>query len=209
VYSHLKIFGIIGNYRFWYHHGEVLGEPETDSDVEEHGDSHGETEEGYNGMEELLMDMFPHETNPESNTVTSSEDEPNAEAAKFYKLLEELNQPLYKGSSISKLAATVKLLNTKNLGKWSNKSFSMLVKLLHKDFLPDNSTLPNSYYEAKKVMKELGLSYIKIDACYNNCMLYWDKDIDAQVCKICDRSRWKKDKHSGEEVVSVKGKKIS
>jgi hypothetical protein len=43
------------------------------------------------------------------------------------KLLEDLSQPLYEGTSISKLAATVKLLNTKSLGKWSNKSFSMLV----------------------------------------------------------------------------------
>nr|XP_034591753.1 uncharacterized protein LOC117853529 [Setaria viridis] len=214
VYSHFKIFGIIGNYRFWYHHGEVVGEPETDSDVEEDSASHGATEEGYNGMEELMMDLFPHETNPVSNIETppspneASDEEPNVEAAKFYKLLEDLNQPLYEGSSISKLAATVKLLNTKNFGKWSNKSFSMLVKLLRKDFLPDNSTLPNSYYEAKKIMKELGLSYIKIDACYNDCMLYWKDDIDAQFCKICNRSRWKKDKHLGKDIGSAKGNKV-
>jgi len=215
VYSHLKIFGIIGNYRFWYHHGEVLGEPETDSEIEEDGGSYEITEEeGYNGMEELMMDLFPQETNPISNTMTAPtpkeeyEQEPNVEAAKFYRSFEDLSQPLYEGSSISKLAATVKLLNTKNLGKWSHKSFSMLVELLRKDFLLDNSTLPNSYYEAKKIMKELGLSYIKIDACHNDCMLYWKNDIDAQFCKVCNRSRWKKDKHSGEEIVSAKGKKI-
>ena len=192
-----------------------MGEPETDSEIEEDGGSYEITEEeGYNGMEELMMDLFPQETNPISNTMTAPtpneeyEQEPNVEAAKFYRLLEDLSQPLYEGSSISKLAATVKLLNTKNLGKWSNKSFSMLVELLRKDFLPDNSTLPNSYYEAKKIMKELGLSYIKIDACHNDCMLYWKNDIDAQFCKVCNRSRWKKDKHSGEEIVSAKGKKI-
>jgi hypothetical protein len=50
--------------------------------VEDDGGSHGEIKDCYNGMEELL---FPHETNPASNTVAPaspnepSEEEPNAE----------------------------------------------------------------------------------------------------------------------------------
>jgi hypothetical protein len=157
VYSHLKIFGIIGNYRFWYHHGEVSGEAESDSEVEEHPDSQGATEDGYNGMEELLMDLFPQQINQPINEGTSHtspneafEEHPNDEAQKFYKLLDDLNQPLHEGSRTSKLSGIVKLLNTKNLGKWSNKSYTMLVELICKDFLPENSTLPNSYYKAKK-----------------------------------------------------------
>jgi phosphoserine aminotransferase len=77
-------------------------------------------------------------------------EEPNDEAAKFYKLLENYNQPLYQGSGTTKLSALVNLLNIKNMGKWSNKSFTMLLDYLRKDLLPQNSTLPNSYYEAKK-----------------------------------------------------------
>ena len=94
------------------------------------------------------------------------------------------------------------------MGKWSNKSFTELLDILLKDFLPDNSTLPGSYYEAKKIMNELGLSYKKIDACKNDCMLYWKEDEKAEFCKICSRSRWKQDKHSGENQKSLKGKKI-
>ena len=58
-------------------------------------------------------------------------------------------------------------------------------------------------------MKNLGLSYQKIDACKNDCMLYLGDDIGAQFCKVCERPRWKKSKHSGEDMVSTKGKKIA
>lgn len=111
-------------------------------------------------------------------------------------------------SRTSKLSALVNLLHVKNLGKWSNMSFTALLELLRKDFLPHDSTLPNSYYEAKKTIRELGLSYIKIDACKNDCMLYWKEDIDAESCKVCASSRWKEEKHTGEIKHSSAGKKI-
>ncbi|WVZ75536.1 hypothetical protein U9M48_023579 [Paspalum notatum var. saurae] len=214
VYSHLIAIGIIKNYRFWYHHGEVLGEPETDSEDVEDGDSHEAEEYDHSRAEDVLMDLFAECFNPISDNLdpanpNESVEEPNAEASKFYELLDELNKPLYEGSNTSKLSAVVKLLNTKNLGKWSNKSYSMLSELLRKDFLPVNSSLPASYYETKKIMKELGLRYQKIDACHNDCMLYWKDDINAESCKVCKRSRWKKNKHSGEDILSAKGKKIA
>jgi len=40
-------------------------------------------------------------------------------------------------------------------------------------------------------------------------MLYLGDDIGAQFCKVCERPRWKKSKHSGEDMVSTKGKKIA
>jgi hypothetical protein len=52
--------------------------------VEDNSGFHGEIKECYNGMEELMMDLFPHETKPASNTVAPaspnepSEVEPNA-----------------------------------------------------------------------------------------------------------------------------------
>jgi len=74
----------------------------------------------------------------------------------------------------------------------------MLLKLLKEDLLPDGSNLPNSYYEAKKVIRHLGLFYKKSDACKNDCMLYWNDDKSLVSCKVCAASRWKEDKHSGE-----------
>jgi hypothetical protein len=40
-------------------------------------------------------------------------------------------------------------------------------------------------------------------------MLYWKEEANADFCKICQRSRWKQDKQSGENKQSTKGKKIT
>ncbi|RVW21982.1 hypothetical protein CK203_110263 [Vitis vinifera] len=40
----------------------------------------------------------------------------------------------------------------------------MLLELLNEAF-PEGETLPSNYYEAKKILCDLGLHYIKIDAC--------------------------------------------
>ena len=93
------------------------------------------------------------------------------------------------------------------MGCLSNASFTMLLKILKEELLPYGADLPNSYYEARKIIKELGLSYNKIDACTNDCMLYWKDDNCLQSCKVCGASRWKDDKHSGETKLK-KGKKI-
>lgn len=213
VSSHLKAYEILRSYTFWYHHGEVLAEQENDIEVDEY-DSQEFNGEGYNGMQDLMEDLFPQCNTPGGDEATHEstdqgpEEEPNTDAAKFYALLDKYNQPLYEGSRTSKLSALVNLLHVKNLGKWSNKSFTALLELLRKDFLPHDSTLPNSYYEAKKTIRELGLSYIKIDACKNDCMLYWKEDIDAESCKVCGSSRWKEEKHTGEIKHSSAGKKI-
>ncbi|WMV09410.1 hypothetical protein MTR67_002795 [Solanum verrucosum] len=94
------------------------------------------------------------------------------------------------------------------MGRWSNASFTMLLKLLKDELLPDGANLPNSYYEAKKIIQELGLSYKKIDACANDCMLYWKEDSLLDSCKVCGASRWKINTHSGEKK-NKKGKKIA
>ncbi|XP_059292571.1 uncharacterized protein LOC132046040, partial [Lycium ferocissimum] len=94
------------------------------------------------------------------------------------------------------------------MGGWSNESFTMLLKMLKEELLPDGADLPNSYYEAKKVIRDLGLSYHKIDACVNDCMLYWKEDNLLDSCKVCGASRWKIEKHSG-EAKNRKGKKIA
>ncbi|XP_019260528.1 PREDICTED: uncharacterized protein LOC109238508 [Nicotiana attenuata] len=55
--------------------------------------------------------------------------------------------------------------------------------MLKEELLPDGADLPKSYYEAKKIIQDLGLSYNKIDACTNDCMLYWKEDVLLDSCK--------------------------
>ncbi|XP_060213001.1 uncharacterized protein LOC132640428 [Lycium barbarum] len=206
VETHLNVYGIIQNYTFWYHHGEVLGEPlsecEDDNEVEEC--------ESEDEIQEILRDLYPNHDERIANSGCDDlpEEEPNVEAKKFYSLLRDFEKPLYQSSKISKLSTLIKLLHIKSMGRWSNESFTMLLKMLKEELLPDGANLPNSYYEAKKVIRDLGLSYHKIDACVNDCMLYWKEDNLLDSCKVCGASRWKIEKHSG-EAKNRKGKKIA
>ncbi|XP_039134114.1 uncharacterized protein LOC120271498 isoform X2 [Dioscorea cayenensis subsp. rotundata] len=135
---------------------------------------------------------------------------PNNEASQFFKLLEDANKELYPGcSKFTKLTFIVRLYHIKCLSGWSNKSLDLLLALL-KEAFPEGETLPESFYELKKVVKDLGLDYKKIDACPNDCMLYWKEAAHDEICKICGVSRWKQmQKNLGATTSSeVKEKKI-
>ncbi|XP_020080846.1 uncharacterized protein LOC109704510 isoform X2 [Ananas comosus] len=65
----------------------------------------------------------------------------------------------------------------------------MLLELLI-DAFPEGTSLPRSTYEAKKVIKALGLSYEKIHCCPNDCLLFLGEKANDEVCHVCGSSRW-------------------
>ena len=67
------------------------------------------------------------------------------------------------------------------------------------------STLPKNYYETKKFIKSIGLGYISIHACENDCILYWKDHQKSESCPKCKVSRWKSARKSldGKHVYKV------
>ncbi|XP_050876050.1 uncharacterized protein LOC127079715 [Lathyrus oleraceus] len=66
---------------------------------------------------------------------------------------------------------------------------------LYEGYVFVDAKIPVSFYEAKKIINKLRLDYTKIDACPNDCMLYWgEENKDLEECKRCKTSRWKDDK---------------
>ena len=61
----------------------------------------------------------------------------------------------------------VKLMHVKVLNRWSNKSFDMLLQILKKAF-PEGANIPASYYDAKKMLRDLGLGYEMTDPLPND-----------------------------------------
>ena len=63
------------------------------------------------------------------------------------------------------------------------------IQLFNEVLLKCDVELPNSFYKAKKTILDFGLDYKKIDACVNDCMLYWkghcvrDKIWNDQLCE--------------------------
>jgi len=60
------------------------------------------------------------------------------------------------------------------------------------DILPEGNELPSSTYEAKKIMCPMGMDYVKIHACRNDCVLYRNEYADLDECPVCGISRYKK-----------------
>lgn len=84
--------------------------------------------------------------------------------------------------------------------------------MLKEELLPDGAHLQDSYDEAKKIIKELSLSYNKIDVCTNYCILYVKEVSKSDSCKFYRTSRWKIGTHSEEtmhkKVIKVASKSL-
>ena len=102
---------------------------------------------------------------------------------------------LYPGcNNYSTLRFLVRIHHTKLLGGWSDKSFNLLLDLLN-DAYP-TSKIPKNFNEARKLVKCLGLGYISIHACENDCILFRKGNANAISCPECNSSRWKSEKKS-------------
>ena len=77
------------------------------------------------------------------------------------------------------------------------------------DMLPLDAKLPKDHYEAKKIVRDLGLGYEKIHACPNDCILFWKENVNLEACPCCKVSRWKTNEASiaSKNASSNKGKK--
>ncbi|XP_075660213.1 uncharacterized protein LOC142630034 [Castanea sativa] len=209
--DHCWASGMLNNYKVWKFHGEsaaattatVCGSSHVEETLNEYGDFRG-----------MLHDLCPpHEMAPEpmeeGPTVQHADEGMNDEANKFYKMIGDVDKPLYEGcTKFSIFSAIVVLFQLKTLCGWTNKSFTMLLQVL-KDLLPSDAKLPKDHYEAKKIIRDLGLGYEKIHACPNDCMLFWKDNVNLDACPCCTASRWKTNEASvaSKNASSTKGKK--
>ncbi|KAL0361114.1 UNVERIFIED_CONTAM: hypothetical protein Sradi_3795900 [Sesamum radiatum] len=157
------------------------------------------------------MDKLVHDAFGVQDTDLNMEEEPNEQAKIFYKLLNDAQKELYPGcKQFSKLAFLIRLFHLKCIGKWSNKTFTMLLELLKEAFPDVTESLPNSYYEVQKIIGALGLTCVKIHACPNDCMSYWKEHANDTFCHVCKASRYVQNENNlvDEEDSSRKTKKV-
>ncbi|XP_077249195.1 uncharacterized protein LOC143888642 [Tasmannia lanceolata] len=184
--EHLFWRGMMKNYTTWVFHGEKSSHYTSTS-----RNSVVEEEDANDDMHEMLDDM--QEAMEGRNPTNEDRGEGGVDEAglSFYNLLRDAEQELYPGSKMfTKLSFIVELFHIKCLCGWSNKSFNMLLDLSKRAF-PEGVLLPKNMYETKKIIRELGLHYDMIDACPNDCMLYWRETANLTSCYKCGMSRWK------------------
>ena len=66
----------------------------------------------------------------------------------------------------------------------------MMLELLTK-VLPKDNLVPRLTYEAKKILHDLGMSHEHIDACKNDCALFWKENENLDECPVCEAPRYK------------------
>jgi len=123
-----------------------------------------------------------HEANEGSSEL-------NEEVNTFLKLIEDARQPLYPlCEEFSKLSIVIVMYHLKCLYEVTDRAFDAFVKLF-KRALPKDSTLPNSFEKIQNIIKQFGLGYQKIDACPNDCILFWKDKAELNMCPECDALR--------------------
>lgn len=185
VNDHLIIHGFKAGYEIcWDQHGESRPQE-------------GNQPEG--GVEQMLHDIFPfvgHNdgastsmADPVIDRMTNSVD-----VEKVRKLMDDADVPLYPGcDKMAKLEFLIRLYHAKCSNGFSNNGVNCILELLG-DILPDDARIPKNNYEASKIIEQLGFTYTKIHACPNDCMLYWEGDVNRNECTRCGISRWKQNK---------------
>ncbi|KAF7138426.1 hypothetical protein RHSIM_Rhsim07G0151800 [Rhododendron simsii] len=101
------------------------------------------------------------------------------------KLSEASQCGLYPGckKSDTLLAFVIEMLQVKVQYRWSNSSFNVFLSSLRR-FLPKGHVAPRSIDECKKLFRDLGLGYELIDACPNDCVLYWKENAHLENVPI-------------------------
>ncbi|BFG25009.1 hypothetical protein CerSpe_112830 [Prunus speciosa] len=172
VYDHLIEFGFDPTYNNWVWHGEMSNSSVDHEDVE---------------MPDMYI-MYRDAYFQDDGVVepTHEREEPS-----FTSFLEDAEIALFPGCmKYTKMFAVVVLYKFKAMHGLTENAYNDMLEIL-RDMLPDGNTLPDSLYSTKKLLNTFDLGYEKIDACVNECCLFW-KDLEhLDTCPKCDASRWK------------------
>ncbi|KAH7864273.1 hypothetical protein Vadar_027678 [Vaccinium darrowii] len=191
--EHMYAWGVVVGYSRWVYHGEEFDQ------VYNGHDSPTIEEESIivDEMQEILDDVRAEQSTNDGTDSTATghgSDMPNdfqGEGDRFARLMRDAEKELYPScQKFSVLSFIVMLLHIKIISKWSNNSFDMLLKLLS-DAFPHGATIPRTYKEAKKVIRDLGLHYEKTHVCKNDCVLFWKEYKFEDKCPSCNTPRYK------------------
>lgn len=118
----------------------------------------------------------------------------------------DIDVSLYKGCiNYTRLSVLLKLFNLKAKSGWSDKNFTYLLDLL-KQMLPEDNNVSNRCYEAMEILCPMGLEYVKIHACSNDCILYMKEYKKLDQCPEYGESRYKLKNKNGDDNDSVSKK---
>ncbi|KAF6163742.1 hypothetical protein GIB67_023776, partial [Kingdonia uniflora] len=124
----------------------------------------------------------------ELEKVTSGKVTSEDPAIEFNKVVQDVMTALYPGcKGFTMLTFVVILFKLKVKHNWSEISFTELLQVFQ-EVLPPNNKAPADSYRASMIISQVGLDYEEIDACPNDCILYWKENALQIECPTCGTS---------------------
>jgi hypothetical protein len=109
-----------------------------------------------------------------------------------HEVMDELGKiPLYQGSTLSSLAATLLTMNCCKTHETKNAFVNELLGLLKWTVLPQPNTLPTIGHEATTILNKLGLTYNVIHLCSKGCMFFCGPHERVDRCLKCGEFKYK------------------
>ena len=119
------------------------------------------------------------------------DEDPNADAIKFFDLLKDSNEPLWDDCiNHNKLLIIAQVFTIKSNHGLSKACYDIIVKWA-RNILSEGNKLKENFYATKSIMKPLGLGYKKIDMCLNFCILCYLENAELTEYRTCGHSRYK------------------
>ena len=126
-------------------------------------------------------------------------EEPNEHAKIFMKLLKEAEKELYPScSEATKVSFIARPFQIKCMYGITNKALVAVLNLFAV-ILPKVHSIPDKMDKVQRVVRDLGLDYVRIHACENDCVLFLKENAELDNCPICKESRWKDLNHGAEK----------
>jgi uncharacterized paraquat-inducible protein A len=116
-------------------------------------------------------------------------------------MLRASEESLHEHTIVSVLAFVTHLTAIKPKFAFSSKCYKELLSLIS-IVLANNHKMPKDMYQSKKMVSAIGMEYEKIDACKDNCMLFYKEHKDEAKCLKCGKSRFI-------EVINKDGEKVT
>ncbi|GJR79149.1 reverse transcriptase domain-containing protein [Tanacetum coccineum] len=199
---HITNYGFDPSYKTWIHHGELdLPPPLPVID--------NTRQPQMCDMTAYLNDLCYIPLNNEQNKPTqgdiceTSNEPTQAKLNEFEELYASANEELYPGCDyVTRLDFMTKFTYFKVKGKLIDSIFNKMLEFFQNVFPTSKGfKLPPSYYPIKKTFKMTGLGHELINACVNDCFLFWGYDNkDVHFCPVCNMSRWKDSNTSRKKV---------
>ncbi|XP_039118852.1 uncharacterized protein LOC120254942 [Dioscorea cayenensis subsp. rotundata] len=187
VMLHLCRKGFTSNYFNWTCHGEKMWHEEEEFVVNQLPQQTNWWDQGFRNFEDTGCSFAAHSD--------FDDDASNYYHENPYVLHDEAGPSIQEPREdakpyVDELSLVAKMLSMKFEYNQSVNHFNENARVF-KNSLARENTLPDDFYGYKRLLRDLGLPVVKIDACRDGCMLFWKSDEQEQFCKFCKLPRYK------------------